>query len=292
MKGEAERRHRIAHAHRGCDGETGDEAGKIGNINFGEIRIGAERGDQIGKLHRAEAAIQPMAKPVIAGIAPDIAARRKERKGPRIPAPQIEIGGVEHRRAGDGRDRIVGGVRPEFQMGFEKAALDQIVAFAIGIIRQTAFAGFGIDEDIGLVRALVDRRAAQLGEPDGFRLRHPGGGAGAFAAIGPVVMGIAPPVPDILGAEDPGLAEPVGDRRADLRLAVGGAGVIPVVILAALNVGREIGRIVDRGGAVRGIVVTMRGAIAPIGKLHVIVDADEVDIRIRPQRIEVEEQRG
>jgi hypothetical protein len=44
--------------------------------------------------------------------------------------------------------------------GLEVAALDEIVAGAAGEIGQLRFGALGIDEDVGLVGALVDSGAA------------------------------------------------------------------------------------------------------------------------------------
>ena len=78
----------------------------------------------------------------------------------------------------------------------------------------------------------------------------------------------------------------VGDRRPQLRLAVGGAGVVPVVALAALDVAAQVVEIGDR---VRARSVEMIEPVAPVGERHVVVDADEVDLRVGPERIEMEE---
>ncbi len=98
-----------------------------------------------------------------------------------------------------------------------------------------------------------------------------------------LVVRVAPPVPDVLDAEHPGLAQAVGDRRARLRGARRIVRVVPVVGVAAAQVSGEIIEIVDRA---RDLPVEMRGAVAPVGERRVVVDADDVDRRRRPQRIE------
>ena len=45
-------------------------------------------------------------------------------------------------------------------------------------------------------------------------------------------------------------------------------------------------------GAVQRIVIGLSRTIAPIGQRQIIVDTDKVDIRIGPQRIEMEQQRA
>jgi hypothetical protein len=101
-------------------------------------------------------------------------------------------------------------------------------------------------------------------------------------------MRVRPPAPKILEAEDPGLADSsVGDRRADLRGAVGIAAIEPVEALAARDVRLQVGPVVDRRPARRG--VEMLEPVAPVGERHVVVDADEIDVPVRPERVEVEE---
>jgi hypothetical protein len=43
----------------------------------------------------------------------------------------------------------------------------------------------------------------------------------------------------------------------------------------------------DRGPAFERI--GMVEAVAPVGERHVVVDADEIDVGVRPERVEVEE---
>jgi hypothetical protein len=95
-----------------------------------------------------------------------------------------------------------------------------------------------------------------------------------------------PPVADVLEAEHPGLAGAVGDGRAHLVVAVGGAGVVPVVALAGDEVAAQVVEVVGRGDA--GCAVEVVGAVAPVGERPVDVDADGVDVGRGPQRVEVE----
>ena len=85
-------------------------------------------------------------------------------------------------------------------------------------------------------------------------------------------------------AEHPRLAEPVGDRRAGLRVARGVIGVVPVVAFAAAQIAGEIAD-VDRScrSSARS---RCAGAVAPVGERRVVVDADGIDRGRRPQRIE------
>jgi hypothetical protein len=101
-------------------------------------------------------------------------------------------------------------------------------------------------------------------------------------------MRLRPPGAQILVAEDPWLARSaVGDRRADLRRAIGLAGIEPVEPLAARDVGLQVGPVMDRGPA--RLRIGMVEPVAPVRQRHVVVDADEVDVGVRPERVEVEE---
>ena len=101
-------------------------------------------------------------------------------------------------------------------------------------------------------------------------------------------MRVRPPGAQILVAEDPRLGRrAVGDRGADLRGAIGRAGIEPVEAFAARDVRLQVGPVVDRGPALGR--VGMLEPVAPVRQRHVVVDADEIDLRIGPERIEVEE---
>ena len=81
-----------------------------------------------------------------------------------------------------------------------------------------------------------------------------------------------PKVSDVFRAEDPGLfVRAVGDRRADLGIAIRIGGVIPLVVLASFDAACEIVEIMD---ASRQFGVKLRQAIASIGERRVPVDAD------------------
>src|SRR6185312_4715813 len=118
------------------------------------------------------------------------------------------------------------------ERSLEIATLDQIVTLAARIVRQTCFRRFGVGKNTGLVRTLVDRRAANLGEPDGFRLRQPGRRTCQFGPANPLVMRLRPEMPNILLPENPRFAATVGDRGPGLRVARSVVGVEPVIGLA------------------------------------------------------------
>ena len=98
---------------------------------------------------------------------------------------------------------------------------------------------------------------------------------------------VFPPAAQILVAPDPVLGPfaVIGNRRAALLFAVKGRCIEPVIPLAP----RDIGGQVIQVGDTAPVRVGMVGAIAPIRQRHVIVDADHVDVVIRPKRVEVEE---
>ena len=166
---------------------------------------------------------------------------------------------------------------------FEEAALDEIVASAVGEIRHSALGRFRIGKSAGLVGALVDGRAADLGEPDRLALRHPAGRRGQFSAADALAMRVRPPVPKILGAKNPRLAEAVGDRAPGLRSTRRIVRVIKIISLSAAEIAGEVDGIVGRA---RKRPVKVGGAVAPVCERCVVVDADHVDRRRSPQRIE------
>jgi hypothetical protein len=65
-----------------------------------------------------------------------------------------------------------------------------------------------------------------------------------------------------------------------------GAGIEPVEPLAAGDVGLQIGPVIDRR---RKCCIGMIEPVAPVRQRHVVIDADEVDVGVRPERVEVEE---
>src|SRR5437660_5663366 len=107
-------------------------------------------------------------------------------------------------------------------------------------------------------------------------------------AAWPVEVQLAPPGPHILEAIDPRLAVgAVSDGGADLRVAIGPARIIPVIAFAAGDPAAQVVAIIDRIDS--GKPVEMLRAVAPVGDRHVVVDADEIDMRRSPQRVEMEE---
>ena len=227
--------------------------------------------------HRAPR--NPVPARVILAIRPQGGIERKLRPGPGIPGPDMRAAHVQHRPAINRRDRVLRRLSPIARHRAQILHLDQLVAPPVGMMRQARFRTFRVEKLVGLVRALVDRRTAHLGEPDRFRLRHPSRRFLGSHTAHPLVMRIQPPVADVLGPPDPGLVmRAIADRRADLRRTMFGRGIIPVIILAALDIGAQIVERVDRPP----MRIHMILALPPIRQRQVIVDADEVDVRIRP----------
>jgi len=99
------------------------------------------------------------------------------------------------------------------------------------------------------------------------------------------VMPLGPPVPNILEPIDPILAiRPIGDRLSVLVGHSFRAIVVPVEPLPALDIRLQVVDVVDRPPT----CIEMRRPLAPVGKGHVIVDPDEIDMGIGPERIEME----
>ena len=106
----------------------------------------------------------------------------------------------------DGRDRIVGGIVADQR--FQVGARHHVVARPVGEVRIEAFRRFRVDEDVRLVRALVDRRASHFDEADRLALRRPAGRAAAFDAARPVDSGGSP-----TNCEYPSAGTPMAFRR-------------------------------------------------------------------------------
>ncbi|MBN9009901.1 MAG: AAA family ATPase, partial [Rhizobiales bacterium] len=275
-----------ARAHRLVADIADDHAEEARYVDIGEADAGAALRDQRGEVGQPDLAGQPMAERPERAITPRVGACRPSRIGPRVPRPDGDR--ADHPPAIDGGDRIVAGTgAPVFEEGLDTATLDQVVARAPAIVRECAFGGFRVVEDVRLVGALVDRRDTEFREPDRLRLRRPHGRRSALDTSRPVEVLVQPPIPNVLCSIDPRLAVgAVGDRRARLGVAVGVAGVEPVEILTALDVRLQIGPLIDRGGRQR---IEM-GRVPPVGERHVEVDADKIDVRVCPERVEVEEE--
>ena len=243
--------------------------------------------DQRRQRHRPEAPGQPVAEPPVRPVRPDIGQRREEGIGSRVPGPGRAFGHMHHAAAVDRRQRVVRGLAPPEVRRLEIGALDGVVPPAPREMRREALRRLRVEEDVGLVGAPVDGGTAKLGEPDRLRLRHPRGRCAALYPARAVVVRIRPPAAQILVAEHPWLAGgAIANRGPDLRGAVGGAGIEPVEAFAARDVPLQIGPVVDRGPALDR--VDMLEPVAPVGKRHVIVDADEIDLRVGPEWVEVE----
>ena len=277
------RRARVGHL---IDHVAAHQTVKPRDVEMRDAGARADLGHDRGERAVRRPPVQPMAPFVILPIPPGGPFFREPRERARIPGPDMGAVHVDHLDPRKLVHGIVRGVFPELAHRPQVLHLHEIVAVAVGITRQRAFRAFRVQKLVRLVRALVDGRAAVFGEPDRFRSRHPVCRRGLAHAADPVVMLVLPPAPDVLVTPHPRLiVRPVGDRGAKLHLARFGRVVVPVVPLAPHHVRFQVVEIVDR----TPMRVRMILALAPVGHGHVVVDADEVDVRIGPERIEVKE---
>ena len=251
-----------------------------GGIEMHHTRAAANLAHDRGQRPRRGAPVQPVAPAVILSIAPEIDIIGEEGKRPRVPCPDKSARHIKHRRAIFLRDRIMRRIAPVVRDRAQILHLHQIVPCAGGIMRQGAFRAFQIEELVGLVRPFVDGRAAVFREPDRFRHRLPFRWSRLPLPADTGVVRALPPLAQVFVAVHPRLImRAIADRRADLRVAGLGRMVVPVIALAAFDVGFQIADIIDRGPV---LAVQMPLLIAPIGQRHVVVDPDEINLRVGP----------
>ena len=102
-------------------------------------------------------------------------------------------------------------------------------------------------------------------------------------------MVIQPPVANVLLPEHPRLAVGhINNGGSDLVVPVRLAGVIPVVEFPAFNVGFQVFVVVGRHDIVGRVVVKMVDPVPPVCKGHIVVNANEVNTCMGPQRVQVE----
>ncbi len=226
----------------------------------------------------------------VRAVRPDAGQHGEGRKGPRVPGPDAEIARVQHARGVAWPERVqqrIEGRRAGIEgadLRRQRPLLHQVIARAARERRQAAFRGQRVREDVGRVRALVDRGTADLGQPDRLRSRDPGGRLRQFGAGHALAMGIAPPAGEILLPKDPGLADgAIRDRQALLRRPARCVGVVPVESLAGALATPQIGGVLLRTRLSR---VEMARPVAPVADRRVPVDPDRVDLGRGPERIE------
>src|SRR5690606_599903 len=133
-----------------------------------------------------------------------------------------------------------------FDQRLQVSALDEVIALAIGKIRQRRLEALWINENIRLVGAFVYGWAANLHEPNRLRLWNPLGRRRLFDSAGPIVVPITPPGFQVLKAKIPRFALAVGNWCANLARAVASGCVVPVVTLTAGDIRLQIIEIVNR----------------------------------------------
>ena len=291
IEAEVARQHRDrgARAFERGHGEARHDVGKLGDVHesIRQPSRPAQVPDQCAERYLAEPAAHPVPEPPVGGVRPDIRTGRKIRVGPGVPGPERGLADLDHRLAVNARDRVVGRIAPVSQRGHDIGALDRLVLPAAREMRQRAFRRLRIVEHIGLVGAAIHSRAAELGEADRLGLGCPWGWCRALDTPGAVMMLIGPPGADVLGAENPWLAiGEIRDRRSDLGFSVRIGIVEPVVSFPALDIGLQVAEIPHRRPADKPVVVVV--SVAPVGNREVIVDADEIDAGVGPQRVEME----
>ena len=262
---------------------TPDQARHVDPLQTGPR---ANLGHHIGqRLHR-QPAIDPVSAMEVHPVRPKRSVVGKERKRPRIPCPDKGVAHIHHRPAVMRRHGIVLRHAPVPCHRLQIPDLDQIIARAIRIGRQPAFRTAQIHKPVWRIGSLVHGGTAQLGEPDRLRHRHPIRRLTGPNATYALVMLMFPPAANILVAPDPVFAmRPVHDLRPPLRRLRLGSGVVPVIPLPPRDIRGQVIGVVDT--APRRIRMIL--AVPPVRQRHVIVDPDEIDIVICPERIEVKE---
>ena len=228
--------------------------------------------------------VQPVPGSPAAGVRPHILARRKRRIRPRIPAPGVRR--LDHRPAIDRRNRVVAGLRKTPQHRLKRPPLHAVVACAGRERRQGVLRALRILEQVRRIAASIHGRAAELRQPDRLHPGDPVCRRRASHPVGPVVMRVRPPALQVLDPEHPVLAmRRVRDQSPGLRRPVRVRSIEPVESLAPRDLRRQIGRFIrpDERLAIHAPV-----ARPPVAQRRVPVDPDVVDLRIGPQRIEVE----
>ncbi len=213
-----------------------------------------------------------MAEAMVFAVAPDGLAKRKIRVWARVPCPNMDV--LDHRV-----------ILPVRQHGLKIATLDRVVSDAAREIWQRVLRRFRINENVWLVRTMIDGRASGLGEPDRFRLWLPRGRRLFANARRSVVVRLTPPIANAFDTEDPIFTVGgINDRRSDLGRTVRLIGVKPIRILATLDVSGKVSRVIDRRETLC-IEVVFSGP--PVGERQIIIDGNHVDIFVCPKRVEV-----
>ena len=269
-----------------CRGESSHDTIKLIGINIFNAGLYANAPNHPRKRTCRRPACQPMASPIVAPIAPDLRIARKKRIRTCIPGPDIHPTCIDHRRTVTCRDWVVLRIGPVLRHRQEILCLDQIIPTAIGVFWQRRFRRLGVQELVGLVRPFVDCRTAQFREPQGLQSRLPVGRQRGAHAAHTVMVQTAPPVLEILVPIHPWLPiSAIGNRRSKLQSLRLGRRIVPVEPFSAGDIGLQVLRIVD-GAPMR---IRVLEAVAPIRQRHVIVDAHEIDLRVRPKRVQMEE---
>ena len=247
-----------------------------------EANLGHHRAQRL----TGDTPVQPMPARVIVRITPQFGIAREIRIGPRVPCPDVRPRHIDHRPAIDLGHGVVGRIPPIVRHRTQILRLNQVIAPPVGIGRQAALGRFRVQKLVRLVRALVDRGTAVFGEHNRFGLRHPPRRHSLTNTVQTIVMLVSPPVADVLIPEHPILTMgAIGDRAAQLGLGFQRAGVIPIIALAALDIRLQVTQVIDVLKRRIGMIITR----PPIGQRHIVINPDEIDVLIRPQRVQMEQ---
>ncbi|MNS45111.1 hypothetical protein D3C72_775710 [compost metagenome] len=172
------------------------------------------------------------------------------------------------------------------QHRLQRPPLHPVVARPRRMRRQGVLGTLEVLKQIGRIAAPVHRRTAELGQPDRLHPRNPGRRRRRPHARDPLMVSVRPPPLQVLGSIQPVLAmRPVADRRPHLSRPILGAGVIPVEVLAARDLHRQIGRV---RRPLERLRIQPAVARAPVAQRRIPVDADVIDVGIGPQRVQME----
>ena len=164
------------------DHVTRDTAVEAPKIEIVQPGANADLRHDFGQRSHAGAPIQPVAGFVVRTVDPRFHPVRKIRPRSRIPRPDVRPAHVDHPAAIDIGNRIVRGLVPVREHRLKVSVLDEVIPGTVRIVREETLRRLRVMEDVGLVRPLVDRRAAELGEPDRLRPGLPRGRPGRLHA--------------------------------------------------------------------------------------------------------------
>jgi hypothetical protein len=161
-EGKLQRLQGLTRGEHAVDEKAGERADQRGGVMLGKAVVGEEGGDGGVERRIGKAAGDPVAEAPVVAVAPHLGVGGEGRIGARVPAVDVDVGEVEHRRGVDGRGRVgagdvVGVGRIEGLVErLQVAALHDVVAGALRVVGQERLRALRVDEDVGLIGAFVD----------------------------------------------------------------------------------------------------------------------------------------